>query len=171
MQAPGDADLPLIDIEGVSHGTLQRPARGRWSTLIFVSTDCPVSNRYAPAIRRICAEYEPAGAQCTLVYTDAGLPENDIRRHAAEFRLDLPVVLDPERVLVARAGATTTPQAAVFGEDGALAYSGRIDDFHAELGRTRHAATEHDLRNALDDLVAGRAVRKPRADPLGCYIE
>lgn len=171
--APGPVtdDPALIDIDGVSHGTLAHPARGRWSTLIFVGTDCPISNHYAPEIRRICAAYEPAGAQCALVYSTSQVEAGAIRTHLADFSLALPAVIDHDRVLAARAGATVTPQAAVFTPDGALAYSGRIDDLYAELGRPRQRATELDLRNALDDLVAGQPVRRPRTFPLGCYIE
>lgn len=171
--APGPAaDEPrLIDIDGLSHGTLAHPARGRWSALLFVATDCPISNHYAPELRRICAAYEPAGVQCTLVYSTPQLRADEVRAHVADYSLGLPAVIDRDRVLVARAGATVTPQAAVFTPDGELAYSGRIDDLYAELGRPRQSATERDLRNALDDLVAGRPVRKPRTYPLGCYIE
>jgi hypothetical protein len=171
--APGPAadEPPLIDIDGVSHGTLAHPARGRWSTLFFVATDCPISNHYAPELRRICAAYQAAGVQCTLVYSTPQLKADEVRAHVADYSLGLPAVIDRDRVLVARAGATVTPQAAVFTPDGALAYSGRIDDLYAELGRPRQSATERDLRNALDDLVAGRPVRKPRTYPLGCYIE
>lgn len=171
--APGPAanGPPLIDIDGASHGTLADPARGRWSALFFVATDCPISNHYAPEIRRICAAYEPAGVQCTLVYSTPQLKANEVRAHLTQFSLGLPAVIDHGRVLVARAGATVTPQAAVFMPGGALAYSGRIDDLYAALGRPRHSATERDLRNALDDLVAERPVRKPRTYPLGCYIE
>lgn len=169
--APAADDLALIDIDGVAHGTLAQPARGRWSTLIFVGTECPISNQYAPEIRRICAAYEPAGAQCALVYTDAHLEAPAVRAHLADFGLQLPALIDRNRVLVARAGATATPQAAVFTPAGTLAYSGRIDNLYADLGRPRHSATERDLRNALDDLVAGRPVRTPRTFALGCYIE
>ena len=59
----------------------------------------------------------------------------------------------------------------MYAGDGTLAYSGRIDNLYAELGRPRQAATERDLRNALDDIVAGRAVRTPNTQAIGCYIE
>ena len=169
--AKGVDDMTLVDINGVSLGTLAHLTGGRWSTLIFVGRDCPISNHYVPEIRRICAEYETAGAQCTLVYGDPHLQPEHVRAHLKEFSLNLPAVIDRDLALVARAGATVTPQAAVFASDGTLAYSGRIDDLYAELGRPRQGATVRDLRNALDDLAAGRPVRTPRTQAIGCYIE
>lgn len=147
------------------------PAPGHASVLLFVGTDCPVSNHYAPEIRRICSEYEPAGVQCTLVYSDRQVTDQQIRTHLDDFGLRIPVRKDNDQALAKRAGATVTPQAVVYAGDGTLAYSGRIDNLYAELGRPRQAATERDLRNALDDIVAGRAVRTPNTQAIGCYIE
>jgi hypothetical protein len=168
---PAAQDAALVDMDGVSHGTLAHPARGRWSTLLFLATDCPISNHYVPEIRRICAAYEPAGAQCMLVYSGSHVAAAAVRTHRQEFGLDLPALADPDGSLATRAGAAVTPQAAVFSSDGELAYSGRIDDLYIELGRRRQTATQRDLRDALDDLVAGRPVRTPRTQAIGCYIE
>ncbi len=164
-------DPVIIDVDGVSRGTLAHPAQGRWSVLLFVGTDCPVSNHYAPEIRRICSEYAPAGAQCTLVYSDRQVTDAQVRTHLHDFGLGIPAVIDKDQSLAARSGASVTPQAVVHSDDGGVAYIGRIDNLYAELGRPRQAATEHDLRNALDDLVAGRAIRTPRTQAIGCYIE
>jgi hypothetical protein len=164
-------DQSLVDIDGVPHGTLASPAAGKYTALIFVRTDCPVSNQYAPEIKRICAEYEPKGMQCLLVYADAYDTVEAIRRHRADFGYTMPAIRDPAHALVARAGATITPEVAVFTKDAALAYSGRIDNLYSELGKPRQQVTEHDLRDALDDLIAGHAVRTPRTPATGCFIE
>lgn len=160
------ADSAIDAMEALTH-----PAPGNWSVLLFVGTDCPVSNHYAPEIRRICAEYQPAGAQCTLVYSDRQATDALVSRHREDFGLDIPARVDAGQALATRAGATVTPQAVVYAPGGVLAYSGRINNLYAALGRPRQAATEHDLRNALDDLMAGRPVRTPRTEAIGCYIE
>ena len=58
----------------------------------------------------------------------------------------------------------------VVGRGGKILYSGRIDNFYAGLGKPRRQATEHDLRTALEEMLAGKAVTTPRTDPVGCYI-
>lgn len=166
-----DATFALVDIDGVSHGTLAAPARGRWTSLFFLRTDCPIANQYAPEIKRVCADYAAEGVECLLVYVDGYLTADDVRAHLVAFDLDLPAVLDDDHALVARAGATVTPETAVFAPGAALVYRGRIDNFYAELGRPRRQVTERDLRNALDDLVAGRPVQAPQTQATGCYIE
>jgi hypothetical protein len=166
-----DAAPKLVDVDGLDHGTLTSPARGRWTSLFFVRTDCPIANQYAPEIKRICSDYVAAGVECLLVYVDGHLTVDDVRRHAADFDLTLPAIIDRDHALVARAGATITPEVAIFAPGAELEYRGRIDNGYAELGRPRRQVTERDLRDALDDLVAGRAVRRPQTQATGCYIE
>jgi hypothetical protein len=163
--------IALVDIDGIDRGTLAAPARGRWMGLFFTRTDCPIANRYAPEIKRVCADYAAAGLECLLVYVDGHLTAGDVREHATAFGYALPAILDGEHALVAQAGATITPEVAVFARGGTLEYRGRIDDLYVELGRPRRAPTERDLRDALDDLVAGRTVRRPQTQATGCYIE
>jgi hypothetical protein len=169
--AATDRGATLVDIDAVSHGSLEQPAAGQWTALLFVRTDCPVSNQYAPEIRRICAEYGSKGLQCLLVYADAHDGEAAVRQHRADFGYSLPALRDPGHALVAHAGATITPEVAVFAKGGNMVYRGRIDNLYTELGRPRQQVSERDLRDALDDLVAGHPVRKARTQATGCYIE
>jgi hypothetical protein len=160
----------LQDIDGRSYGTLENPGQGDWSVLFFVTASCPIANQYAPEIRRICSEYAPSGARCYLVYADPYLSAAEVRKHAADFGHTSPAILDSKLALARRAGAKVTPEAAVFSKTGALMYLGRINDFYTELGRRRQRVTQHDLRDALDDVAAGRAVRNPRTGATGCFI-
>lgn len=169
---PAGRSVPLlVDIDGQAHGTPGAPAHGRWTSLFFVGTDCPVSNRYAPQIKRICADYAPAGVDCLLVYVDRTQDVPAIREHLSAYGHALPAVRDATHALTALAGATVTPEVAVFGADARILYRGRIDDLYSELGRPRQQVSQHDLRAALDDLVAGQPVRQSRTRAIGCYIE
>jgi hypothetical protein len=164
------ADHILRDIDGVVHGAIERLNPGKWSILFFVMTDCPIANRYAPEIQRICSEYSPKGARCFLVYVDPASKTAELKKHSKEFGYSLPVIFDKDHQLVRKAGATVSSEVAVFSSRGELKYRGRIDNFHADLGSPRTRATEFDLRNALDALAAGRSVAKPRTQAIGCFI-
>ena len=92
------------------------------------------------------------------------------RAHASEFGYPCPALLDPEHHLVKHAGATVTPEAAVFGPDGTRRYRGRIDDRYPSLGRPREQVTRRDLRSALDALLSGRPIPAPTTKAVGCFI-
>jgi hypothetical protein len=160
----------LKDVDGVAHGSLGDGAR-KAAVLFFVLTDCPISNQFAPEIDRICDAYEPRGAECFLVYVDPEKTDTEIREHASQFgHGGRPALHDLDRTLTKKAGATITPEAAVFSAAGEMLYRGRINNLYASLGKQRRQATEHDLRRALDEALAGKAVSTPRTQAVGCYL-
>jgi hypothetical protein len=69
---------------------------------------------------------------------------------------------------VARAyGALRTPHFYVFDADRKLRYTGRMDD----NPRTPGQETTHELRDALDALLAGKAPPVPATNPIGCNVK
>ncbi len=154
-------------------GTILRPLdpSGVASVLVFVATDCPVSNAYAPEIQRICGAYEAHGIACALIYEDASVTESDVRKHLDEYRYGgTPAAIDRDGALAARVRASVTPEAVVVDRHGAIRYRGRIDNLYAALGRPRQVITAHDLQDALNAIVAGKAVVAPETQAIGCYI-
>jgi thiol-disulfide isomerase/thioredoxin len=163
------ASLSIPDVDGVPRAPLKPD--GRASVLFFITTDCPISNSYAPEIQRICSEYGPKKVSCTLVYVDPDLKVADVKQHLKDFRYSgLPAILDSTQKLVRLAGATVTPEAALIGASGQVLYRGRIDNVYASLGKRRPEATEKDLRKALDDVLSGKPVATPSTKAIGCYI-
>src|SRR5690349_23098298 len=92
---------------------LQTPG-ARATVLIFVRTDCPISNRYAPEIQRIAARFSSDGVRFWLVYPDSSETAESIQKHRAEYHYDLGVFHDPRHVLVKAARVRVTPEAAIF---------------------------------------------------------
>ena len=140
------------------------------TVLIFVSVDCPVSNRYAPDIKRLYEEFTARGVRFRLVYPNPLDDEDAVSRHLIAFGYPPIADRDREHTLVKMAGASVTPEAAVFDTRQRLVYRGRIDDRFVELGRERPAATQHDLRSALAAALAGRPVIPSRTQAVGCFI-
>jgi thiol-disulfide isomerase/thioredoxin len=167
-----DRVSPAITVKDI-HGVVQKPfdVSGRKAALVFfITDDCPISNRYAREIHRICDAYA-SNAKCTLDYIDADLTPAKVEKHMADFgHGNYPAVIDGKQVLVKAAGATVTPEVALIAADGSLAYRGRIDNMWATWGQSRREATELDLRNALDQVVAGKPVALARTKAVGCYI-
>lgn len=64
----------------------------------------------------------------------------------------------------------TNPIAVLIGPGGAIAYRGRIDNSFAAIGVQRRVVTQHDLRDALDAVIAGRLVARPEEPAIVCYI-
>jgi hypothetical protein len=158
----------VIDLSGKAVDPI-RESRGRVTVLLFVRTDCPISNRYAPELRRLIAEF-PGKANFWLVYPDAKESPERIAEHLKQFDLRLPAVRDIHHRLVEKSHATVTPEAAVFDASGDLRYYGRIDNWYEDFGRSRPKPTTHDLQDAIRATSEGRMTASAYAPAVGCYI-
>jgi hypothetical protein len=162
----------VLDLAGGPVDPLPRPGAGP-AMLVFVRTDCPIANRYAPELRRLHDRFARRGISFWLVYPDPSETPEVIRRHQREFALGFRAVRDPQHELVKAAGATVTPEVAVYASDASgprLVYRGRIDDRHVDFGRARAAPTRRDLREVLTALAAGSAVAPRTTAAVGCFI-
>ncbi len=155
---------------GAAGDPLANTAGKKAVVLLFIARDCPISNSYAPEIKRIVARYTPEKVAFYLVYPDPDTSLAVAKQHAKEYGYACPLLLDPAHRLVHKAGATVTPEAAVFAPGGRLLYRGRIDDLYLGFGQRRFAATRHDLRDALDAMLGGRPVPTSRTQAVGCFI-
>ena len=163
------AELSLHDVEGAAHRPLADAGQAA-TVLFFVMHDCPIANGYAPEISRIAEEYRARGVRSYVVYGEDDLAPADAKKHAREYAYRCRALLDPRRSLIRAAGATVSPEAAVFSAKGALLYRGRIDDRAIAPGKHRAEPRQRDLRDALDAILAGRPVHERFTKAIGCYL-
>ena len=141
----------------------------RLTVLIFVRTDCPISNRYAPELIRLYKEFSPR-AIFYLVYADPANTAGVIHQHMAEYSYTFGALRDPGHDLVRLAKARVTPEAAVFSASGQLLYHGRIDNRYVDLGKSMPQPTRRDLEEALRSVVAGKPVQVASTPAIGCFL-
>lgn len=166
VAAAGVSSVQSLDGKPVD--PFARTARAR--VFLFVRSDCPITNRYAPELARIAHEFSGQGVDFWLVYPDRTESGAAIRNHLAEYHLPGTPLRDPEHSLVARAHASVAPEAAVFDGSGHLEYHGRIDDRYVDVGKARPAAQVHDLEDAVHDVLAGTRVPQPETHAVGCSL-
>jgi thiol-disulfide isomerase/thioredoxin len=157
-----------FDLAGNSVDPL-KAANGKVVVLVFVRTDCPVSNRYAPTIQRLSAA-RTGKAAFWLVYPDKSESAEAIRKHELEYGYKIPALRDPQHVLVKQSQVQITPEVAVFDADRKLIYHGRIDNLYEDVGRARSAATTHELEDAISAALGGHRPAVDATPAVGCYI-
>jgi hypothetical protein len=164
------ASLRLETSDGQVVDPFAFQGQSRAVAFVFTSVECPISNRYAPEIKRLHDRFAAAGVDFWLVYPNAAEAPAKIRQHMKEYGYPMRALRDPRHALVKLAGATITPEAAVYDRERRLAYRGRIDDRYVSIGVERPAATRHDLENAIGATLAGTPVKESRLQAVGCYI-
>ena len=144
--------------------------------VIFVASDCPISNRYLPEIQRLESKFAGQHVVFWFVYPNVGETTGAVRQHEAAYGAEEHVLLDPQHKLVALTHAKVTPESAVLVPErgGAEAlrtvYHGRIDDRYVQIGQERPSATQHDLERAIADVLQHRSVQQPDGPAVGCGI-
>ena len=161
----------VVDLAGEARHPLVLPPGRTATVLVFTTTDCPISNRYAPDIQALAAKFQKQGIVFTLVYPVSTDTPAVIREHVRKFGYSIPVVRDPAQELVKHTGVKVTPEVAVIGAGGAVLYRGRIDDRYLEFGKDRPQPTERTLERALDAIVQGKAVPVRVTQAVGCFLQ
>lgn len=161
-------DLPGTDDKNHTLAELQ----GKLFVLFVSCNHCPYVIAYEPRMVALANEYIGRGVDFIAVnandatrYPDDGL--QPMKKRALERGFPFAYVRDDAQTLVRALGARFTPEAYVFDEHRKLRYHGRIDDNHRDASRV----TSHDLKAALDALLAGRDPPAPETTAFGCSIK
>jgi len=168
---PGTIELVTLDGEKVFPLKCSVEAKEKATVVIFITTDCPIANSFAPEINRLHLAYASRNVRLTLIQVDTELSDKEAGQHAADYELKPPVAIDREHALVKATDAKVTPEAFVYDAAGKLRYRGRINNLYAALGKRRATVTVHDLRDAIEAVINDRKVETPATEALGCFIE
>ncbi|MBV6458767.1 MAG: hypothetical protein HONBIEJF_01905 [Fimbriimonadaceae bacterium] len=159
---------PLMGLDGRQHAAPEPDSK--LTVALFIAVDCPIANRYAPEVSRIHGTYAKKGVSFLRVYVDPTIPKAEIIKHGKDFKLRFPAVIDAKHEWVKGMGVAITPEAAVLDGKGNVLYRGRIDDRFVEHGRAKDNPDRRDLKIALDEALAGKAVSQPNVPSIGCFI-
>jgi len=149
------------------------PAAAQAVVLYFVATDCPVSNRTFPEMKRVRQAFAARGIAFWYVYPNITEIPATVRQHQAEFDPGAPTLLDDRGTLTRLARAVATPEAVVLTSSGSgwkPVYAGRIDDRYLRLGVERPAVQNHFVERVLNELLSGQPVEPATGNPVGCAI-
>jgi hypothetical protein len=174
FRASSVAALPDFGLD--LHGQPIRDLAGpgvRIVVLFFAASDCPISNRYVPEIKRLTQKYGPKGVRFWWVYPNAGDTAKAVADHNRDYAITGDTILDTKQSLVDMAHATVTPEAAIFlveGDQLREIYHGRIDDRYLDIGQERPQPQHFDLETAIFAALAGETVPRPGGPSVGCSI-
>jgi peroxiredoxin len=137
--------------------------------VVFIGTECPINNAYMPRLAELSKEYADKGVQFLAINSNCQDTPARIAGHAKEHGITFPVLKDTGNVVADQFGAKRTSEAFLLGPDGTILYQGRIDDQFG-VNYKRPAPTRRDLAEALDEVLAGKAVSKATTEVAGCLI-
>ncbi len=155
----------LEDYHGVKH-SLADYKSSKAIVLMFIATQCPVSNAYNGRMVELQKDYASKGV--TFIGINANKQEGveEIKNHAKEHGFDFPVLKDWNNVIADQLEASVTPEIYVLNSSLELLYHGRIDDSQRD-GKV----SSKDLRVSLDKILSGKPVETQETKAFGCTIK
>ncbi len=139
------------------------------TVVVFLSFECPVSNGYAKPLADMSQRYAKKGVAFLGLTTNPDESAADVEKQRRDFKIPFPVVKDAKFVAADALAAKLTPEVFVLDSKLVLRYRGRIDNtYYARLKEQK--TTQHDLKRALDEVLAGKEVTTPATTAVGCSI-
>lgn len=158
-------DFALTDYNGVQH-RLSDYKDAKAVVLIFVSTQCPVSNAYNERMAKLNEDYKERGVVFLGINSNVAEDVATIKKHAEENNLPFVILKDKDNFIADKLEASVTPEVYVLNAKHEVLYHGRIDD-----SRNSEKVASQDARKALEEILAGKEVGTARTKAFGCTIK
>ncbi|HEY7088840.1 MAG TPA: redoxin domain-containing protein [Tepidisphaeraceae bacterium] len=159
----------VLDCDGQPRTTLRPGARA--TVIVFLGTQCPVSNRYIPLLNDLGRSHQKDGVDLLAIVSDPTVSFKDLAKYRDEYKIEFPVVLDTSGALAKQFAPTVTPESFLIDADGQLAYRGEIDDLFVAVGKQNQVVKSRDLADALSAVLSHEPVKVPQTKAVGCIFE
>jgi peroxiredoxin len=141
----------------------------RLIVVAFLGTECPLSKLHGARLAELSKQYGPRKVSFVGVNSNQQDTPTEIAQCVRDSKIDFPVLKDPGNKIADQFKAERTPEVFVLDPTLVVRYWGRIDDQFG-VGYARSEATQSYLTNALEELLADKAVSRPEIEPVGCHI-
>lgn len=158
-------DFTLVDYNGSKH-SLSDYKESEAIVIMFIATECPVSNDYNSRMEKLYNDYNQKGIAFIGINSNKAESVERIKEHANEKGLTFTILKDEKNIIADKFEASFTPEIFVLNTDFNILYHGRIDN-----SRKESEVVSKDLENALNEILAGKEVSKKETKAFGCSIK
>ncbi|MBP6531999.1 MAG: redoxin family protein [Bacteroidia bacterium] len=137
---------------------------------IFFLTDCPASQNYTLTINKLQKKYSDKDIPFVIIFPDTYSTIDEILDFKKKYKIQMPIVLDPELAFTKLLSAKVAPQCFVLDRNATIIYEGRIDDWYYSPGKKRTVIRSNDLDVTLTNFLAGKPIDPAKTIPYGCVI-
>ena len=140
--------------------------------VVFSCNHCPAAIGSEDRMIQLHKDYESKGVAMVSINSNEEQNHPDdsfekMKERARDKGFPFPYVRDESQDAAKAYGALRTPHFYVFDSQRRLGYTGRMDDNPFDASK----AAQHDLRNALDAMLAGKKPPVELTNPIGCNVK
>ena len=158
-------NFTLSDYNGNEH-SLSDYVDSEAIVIMFIATECPVSNDYNSRMEAIYSEYSEKGIAFIGINSNKAESVERIKEHAEENGLTFTILKDKNNLVADEMDASVTPEMYVVNSEFEILYHGRIDN-----SRDKDDVTSEDLEIALNEILEGKVLSNSSTKAFGCTIK
>jgi thiol-disulfide isomerase/thioredoxin len=164
---PGETvdDFTINNYDGVIY-TLSEVKDAKAVVIMFWATECPYVQPFNDRINEFVKEYQNKGFVFWGINSNNTESVERTMEHAAANKYLFPMLKDNNNVVADMLEATRTPEVFVLDNNRTILYHGRIED-----SSYKEKVTSYDLKNALDEILAGKEITVKSTKSFGCSIK
>ncbi|MEO8513531.1 MAG: redoxin domain-containing protein [Ignavibacteria bacterium] len=166
---PGDKvdDFSISNYDGKSYNLAEALKSSNSGVIVmFWSTECPNVQPYNDRINDYAKDYVSKGFTVWAINSNSTETTDAVSEHAKKNGYVFPVLKDNKNVVADMFGAVKTPEVFVISKDNTILYHGRISD-----NKVASEQTNHELKNAIEEIAAGKEVTVKETKAFGCGIK
>ena len=141
-----------------------------WRVILFLAPLCPICQNMSHEMRLLEKEFAGEPVEFVGVFPNPSTRSDQIAEFGETYGLNMTLMADTAG-WAGRLDDRWTPEAFVLDERDSVVYRGRLNDRYFAPGKRRPRTRNRDLRQALQDVLAGHPVSTPVTDAVGCPIE
>lgn len=159
----------LLDNQGVSH-ELYYYDDMKAIVVLVQGNGCPIVRNAMPRFQALKDQYADQGVQFFMLNSNLQDNRQTVAAEADEFGYDIPILIDDTQIIGESLDLVRTGEVFVLDpKTWSVTYTGAVDD-RLTYENQKPEATEHYLKDAIDEMLAGKPVEVASTDPLGCLI-
>lgn len=166
-------DFSLIDTRTNEMVALEKSKSPIATVIMFLSNHCPYVKHVQPKLVELATKYQPKGISFIAISSNdvvaypADGPDK-MRQEAEQFHYSFPYLYDESQDIAKAYKAACTPDFYIFDKDLLCVYRGCLDE--STPGNNKPLTGKH-LQDALDCILAGKAVNSEQKPSIGCNIK
>ncbi len=144
-------------------------ADSRLLVVAFLGTECPLAKLYGLRLSELSTSLKSSGVQFLAINSNCQDSLSEIAAYARIHKIPFPILKDPDNAVADLFSAVRTPEVFLLDQNRRVRYWGRIDDQYS-IGVQLDKPRRHDLKIAIEEVIAGEEVLTPITNSVGCHI-
>tara|TARA_B100000963_G_scaffold361535_1_gene397515 strand:+ start:965 stop:1513 length:549 start_codon:yes stop_codon:yes gene_type:complete len=141
----------------------------KFKTIFFLDPECPMCISYSVYINDIHEKFKN-DIDFIILYPSKLTSLDKIKNFEKKYKFNIPSVVDSNLIMTNYLGARITPECFLVDTSFNVLYSGLINDWAKELGKTGPINNNY-LESGIKNILSNKKIEIKKTNAIGCIIQ